>query len=60
MVGILAQVDLLAVVALEPPGGGRRFRRQLGSPVTKQIDEESRFGVGPAGRNTEVYVVEEH
>lgn len=58
MLGILAQMDLLAVLALKPPRRRPGVGSQLHGPVAEHVDKERRFGVAAAGGYTQVHVME--
>jgi len=58
MIRILAQVDLLAVRALEPPRRGWVIGSQLDAAVLEKVDQERYFGLGSTDRDTQVHVME--
>jgi hypothetical protein len=57
--GILAQVDLLAVLALEPPGLARELRGGGHTPVAEDLQEEFLLGLRPPNRHPEVHVMQD-
>jgi hypothetical protein len=57
VIGILAQMDLLAVVALEPPGYAGQLRRRDNPPVSEDLEEEGFLRLHPSNRHTEVDVM---
>jgi hypothetical protein len=58
VVGILAEVDLLAVLALEPPGLKRELWGRDYPPVAEDFQEECLLALRPSNRHPEVHVMQ--
>ena len=57
MVGILAQVDLLAIPALEPPSLARELLGCDDAAIAEDPEEESLFGLRSSNGHSEVHVM---
>jgi hypothetical protein len=57
VVGILTQVDLLAVLALEPPDLECELRWRDHAPVAEDLQEEYLLGLRPSNGHPEVHVM---
>ena len=55
---VLAEVDLLAILALEPPGTSNQVCWRYHSSVAENIDQEARLGVHTSDGHPKIHMME--